>query len=219
MKKKSTKNNRKTILVIVLLFVVIFAFVGGIVYYQVSRTPKAKNTAGTALSDKAGSVDAKAYYTENSQKVISVTPAEASEKVYSEKAVGEVLSSRGFGGKYPITYEYNMDGSTEGQTGIDKASSTVHPQYTVTYVSKSGDYWTVSVCNDCVSAYPVTYNLEHNSGAEVIFTESGSVTSYDSKENCFFETIPKQSVLVMKHIPAITAEALEELTAQEIEKR
>ena len=52
----------------------------------------------------------------------------------------------------------------------------------------------------------------------MLIAESESITAYDSKENLFFEVIPKPEILVLKQVPAITAEALESLTAQEIEK-
>lgn len=162
--------------------------------------------------------DADSYYRQNSQKIISVTPAEKSEKVYSEKQAGEELVSRGFGKNFPVTYDYDIDGSYKQKTQIDNKSSAKHPQYTLTYMTENGDYWTVSVCNNCITAYPVTYNLEHNSGAEVIIAESGSITAYDSASNCFYETIPKQNALTVKQIPAVTAQALEQLTAQEIDK-
>ena len=161
--------------------------------------------------------DAKAYYSENAKKLLAVISAKQSENVYSEKAVGKELSARGFG-KIPITYTYKMDGDFETEAQIDTTSAALHPQYTATYKTKSGDYWTINVCNDCITAYPVTYNLEHNSGAEVILAEGESVTAYDSATNSFYEVIPKPAVLALKRIPAITAEALEKLSAQEIEK-
>ena len=228
MKEKSRKNRSLT-LVLALLFGVIIAFVGVIVCYQARRAPKAKSTAQTvSTAESAGTaapqqeesgVDAEQYYRENSQKLLRVIPAKDFAQLYSEKAVEEELSARGFGGKYPITYEYDMDGERRDKTEVDKASSEAHPQYTVMYTTKSGDYWTISVCGDSVTAYPVTYNLEHGDGTELVFAESDSITAYDSRTNSFYETVPKQSVLVIKQLPAITADALEQLTAQEIKKR
>ena len=227
MKKKRNRNKRSFAMILALLFGIIAVFIGLIVWYQLSRAPRAKTTeqavsasASTeaAAAQKTGEINAAKYYAENAQKVIRVTPARSSDEVYSEKAVGEELSARGFGDKISVTYEYSIDGSVEQKAEIDDASLTTHPQYTAVYMTESGDYWTISVCNNCVSAYPVTYNLEHNSGTEVILTESESITAYDSATNCFYEAIPKQSVLLVKRIPAITAQALEKLTAEEIEK-
>ena len=226
MKKNKNQKNCNIILIAALLFAVIAAFCGGVIYYQLHRTPKVQtSTAQSASSVKKSTAavpkeepeDAKAYYSENAKKLLAVISAKQSENVYSEKAVGKELSARGFG-KIPITYTYTMDGNFEDEAQIDTTSATLHPQYTATYQTKSGEYWTVGVCNDCITAYPVTYNLEHNSGAEVILAEGESVTAYDSATNSFYEVIPKPAVLALKRIPAITAEALEKLSAQEIEK-
>ena len=227
MKQKSRNNNRSVIWLIAVLLSVVAAFTGWIIYTQVSKTQPAQTAQAAETSGESADSpaqkptapvsDAAKYYSENAQKVIAVTPAKASSAVYSEKDIGKLLSARGFGDNVPVTYEYNMDGSMGEKTEIDKNSAETHPQYTATFISKSGEYWTVNVCNGCVTAYPVNYNLEHSGGTEVIITESDSITAYDSKTNSFYEMIPKQSVLVIKHIPSITAEVLETLTAQEID--
>lgn len=226
MKKKKSQKNRSLALVLVLLFALVAAFCGGVIYYQVRRAPKAQTTttaaasssseSSTSAAQKEPAEDAKTYYSQNAKKVLAVIPANSSKEVYSEKVAGRELTARGFGNT-PVTYEYNMDGSLVDKTEVDSASSTAHPQYTATYQTKSGDYWTITVCNNCITAYPVTYNLDHNSGAEVILAEGDSITAYDSATNSFYEVIPKPDVLVLKHIPAITAEALDKLTPQEID--
>ena len=225
MKKKSSKKNRSSVLVLAIIICVIMAFIGAIIYYHVSRAQKAESTASITSSDSVSvsannsdKLDADKYYRENSQKLLSVIPADKSEKVYSEKDVAKQLYSRGFGKNSEITYDYNIDGSLSKGTQIDTDSDSKHPQYTVTFMCKNGDYWNINVCNNCITAYPVTYNLKHNSGAELIIAETASVTAYDSATNSFYETIPKQSVLTLKQIPAVTAQALERLTAQEIDK-
>ncbi|MBR2590876.1 MAG: hypothetical protein IKE65_08125 [Clostridia bacterium] len=227
MAKKTDKNKRGSVWIIVAVLGVIAAFTGWIIYAQVSKTQRAQTTPATETSAESDAenaeradtqvTDAAKYYRENAQKLISVTPAEESSQVYSEKDIGKELAARGFGGNFPITYEYTIDGSAQDKTEIDKTAAATHPQYTVTYMTKNGDYWTISVCNDSVTAYPAGYNLEHNKATEVIITESDSITAYDSGTNSFYKMIPKPSALVVKHIPAITAEALEKLTAQEID--
>ena len=227
MKNKSKKNNGSVAPVLAVILCVIIAFAGAVIYFQLSRNHKAKSVTTTAYSktesttewqENINDVDAEKYYNENSQKVLSVTPAEKSDNVLSEAQVSKELSSRGFGKNSSITYDYNIDGSTKKNTKINAKSDSVHPQYSVVFMTKNGDYWNINVCNGSISAYPVTYNLEHGDGTELIITESKSVTSYDSATNCFYETIPKEKVLVVKQVPEITAKALEELTAQEIDK-
>ena len=227
MKNKNKKNKGSVAPVLAVILCVIIAFTGVIIYSQVSRnkkaqavsdSPSSETESTTEWQENVNDVDAEKYYSENSQKVLSVTPAGKSDKVFSEARVSEELSSRGFGKNSPITYDYNIDGSTKKNTKINSKSDLTHPQYSVVYMTKNGDYWNINVCNGSISAYPVTYNLEHGNGTELIITESKSITSYDSATNCFYETIPKQNVLVVKQIPEITAQALEQLTAQEIDK-
>lgn len=221
---KTHKAKRKQHIFIPLLAVgaVVVTIIGLMIFYQVRKTKNSSAQTVSAVSESASvepwqpeEVNAREYYRHNA-KVLAVTPVKESKKVYSEKAVEKELGERGFG-TLPIHYAYDTDGKTVEQTQTDKTSDTLHPQYTVTYRAKSGAYWTVTVCEDCISAYPVSYNLEHG-GAEVLLVESESIVAYDSKENLFFEVIPKPSALVLKQVPAITAETLESLTAQEIEK-
>ena len=223
MKTKSSKKSPKTALIVAAIFLIIIAITSAIVYYQLSRAPEANNSAAAVSSaastaqNRSERVDADKYYKENSQRLLSVTPAQKSKKVLSEKAVAKELRLRGFG-EYTATFNYDIDGSLNPKTEIDKNSDKTHPQYTFTFMAKNGDYWTLSICESSITAYPVTYNLQHGAGAGLIIAESGSITAYDSEKNAFYETVPKQSVLILKQIPSITAEALERLTAQEIEK-
>ena len=209
---KTHKAKRKQHIFIPLLAVgaVVVIIIGLMVFYQVRKTKNSSAQTVSAVSESASvepwqpeAVNAREYYRHNA-KVLAVTPVKESKKVYSEKAVEKELGERGFG-TLPIHYAYDTDGKTVEQTQTDKTSDTLHPQYTVTYRAKSGAYWTVTVCEDCISA-------------EVLLVESESIVAYDSKENLFFEVIPKPSALVLKQVPAITAETLESLTAQEIEK-
>lgn len=221
--KKQTNQKKHTLIPLLAVFAVIAVIIGLMVFFQ-ARNTGGKETQSVAAGAESGTVqpwqpatvNAREYYQKNAQKVLAVTPAKSSEKVYSEKAVGKALSDRGFGG-LPVDYMYDMDGKVLEKTQIAASSDAVHPQYTLTYQTKNGAYWTVYVCNDSISAYPVSYNLEHDGAGEVLITESASITAYDSKENLFFDVVPKPSVLVLKQIPTITADALERLTAQEIE--
>ena len=228
MKKKQAKKQHSAALLLTVFFGVTAIVAGVLIIHQAKRAQRVNGTVpNTTVSataqgtteQQAQGTDAQTYYADNAQKILSVTPAQESERILSEKQIGEELGTRGFGENAPITYGYSLEGSVEQKTEIDASSEEAHPQYTTLYVTAKGDYWTISVCDGCVTAYPVTYNLEHNSGTEVIFTENDSITAYDSATNSFYDMVPKASVLVMKHIPAITAEALEQLTAEEIEKR
>ena len=226
MKKKSNKNKRGSAAFLAVILSVIIAFIGVIIYYQVSKSPRAQTTSALTSSESASEnsqkhsdkIDAEKYYKENSQNLICVTPAEKSKKVYSEKQVAKELTARGFGKNSSITYDYNLDGSVKKKTKVSNSSSAKHPQYTVIYMTESGDYWTVSVCENSITAYPVTYNSKRNGDTELIVAESDSITAYDSQTNSFYESIPKKSVLELKKIPAVTAKALEQLTAQKLER-
>ena len=229
MKKKGSKQTRSLVLSLAVIGGVIIAFIALIIVYQIKKAPRAEQTTATTVVSarqreqapftSAGEqgTDAKAYYSKNAT-VLRTVAANESKQVYTEKQVSAEFAARGFGENIRVNYTYNMDGSAVQAARADKASSRSHPQYTATFVSQSGEYWTISVVNHSITAYPVTYNLEHNRSAELILSESESITAYDSRENCFYDVIPKENVLCVKQIPAITAQALEQLTAQEIEK-
>lgn len=72
--------------------------------------------------------------------------------------------------------------------------------------------------NGVVMAVPVTFNMEYAKTAPVIFSETGTVMSYDNVTNCFYEIIPDPSVMIVKKIDRIDIETIEQMTMEEIGK-
>ena len=57
-------------------------------------------------------------------------------------------------------------------------------------------------------AFPVSYNDQSDRGAPVMITEDDTVMSYDCYSNKFYETIPKDSELIVVNISKINDEKI-----------
>ena len=112
--------------------------------------------------------------------------------------------------------QYTMDGSYTDPIDATSGSSEKHPMYTTSFVSKTGEVWTIYEINGNLMTNPVTYNLNRGSGVQVIISESKIVTSYDGTTNSFYETIPNDSALIVKVVKRIDADTLNELTVEAI---
>lgn len=160
--------------------------------------------------------DADKYFKDNS-KILSEIDADKSDKVLSEADVYNLLSERGFV-DYPIVTEYLMDGEYNKTENISQSSSTKHPMYQTTYISSSGEMWTIILINDAIMANPVTYNMQSRRKVQVVLSEKDSVISYDSAKNKFYETIPNESELIVKKIEKIDVETLEKMNVGAIDE-
>ncbi len=155
------------------------------------------------------------YYWENSKEVIAVIDAKESEDVPSEKEVLEIFESRGFE-DCDIFYSYNIDGKYCGNTEVEENSENKHPVYQAYYVSENRDVWTLYATNGKIMAYPASFNLESELDAEVIFTETAEISSYDPESNQFYVTIPKDTAAIIKVVDRIDSETLDKFTIEEI---
>lgn len=164
---------------------------------------------------KVTAPDSEEYY-ENNSKVLSKTSAKESEKVTTEKETIGLLQKRGFK-DFPITTNYDMEGNYIDGKEISE-SSTKHPSYETYYQTKGGNLWTVLVVNGVVMANPVFYNFQSKLNAQVIISESDSVVSYDGTKNMFYETVPNKSELIIKKTNTISAETLEGLDIEGVDK-
>lgn len=70
--------------------------------------------------------------------------------------------------------------------------------------------------NGHIIAYPVSYNMELETGVETVISESEIIMGFDSETNTFYETIPAESELIVKVIKKIDAETLDSLTKEDI---
>lgn len=160
-------------------------------------------------------IDADAYFQSNST-VISETEVNSSNTVHSETEAYNNLNGRGFTGS--VETEYSMSGEYCGTTVISDTSPTKHPIYQTTYVTDNGDIWSIFEINGVVMADPVSYNLQSESGVQVLISETEAVISYDSRKNKFYETIPNESEVDVKTVSRIDAETIENLTYGEIDR-
>lgn len=173
------------------------------------------NSNGVPKAYEVTPPDADSYF-ENNGQVISVIDINDSDAVQTEAEIYALLADRGFG-DYPITTEYAMDGVYYGAAEISTSSSAKHPMYQTYYVTANSEVWTILVINDTIIANPVSYNMQSSSGIQVVFSETNTITSYDSTTNKFYETIPKESVMIVKTVGRIDAQTLEQLTMGEID--
>ncbi len=155
--------------------------------------------------------DAETYYEERSE-ILNVVDVKSSTSVSSEKEVSAELSARGFD-TFPVSSDYTMDGAYYEAAPVSESSGEKHPMYTTYHVSPEV-YWTIYEINGSIMAYPFSYNLQSTRGVQIILAETDVITSYDSQENCFYETIPDGNALLVIRIDHIDADALDRLTVE-----
>lgn len=159
--------------------------------------------------------DAEEYYRNNSN-VLKEIDVSGSPDVFSEESIYQYLKDRGFS-SYPITASYSMKGEYFDAIEVSNNSSEKHPVYETSYVTENGYLWIISVINDSLTAYPLSYNAESNRKVKVILSEKDYITSYDSEVNKFFLTIPYETELIVKKIKKIDADTLEQLEFGDID--
>lgn len=160
------------------------------------------------------SVSAEEYYLASGV-ILDTIDVKESKTIQTEKEIVEFLSSRGFT-QFPITEDYNMDGELSGNI-IENETQSACPSYSTSYITSTGDIWTINVINGSITAFPETYNFYSIVGVPTIISEKTSIMSYDSITNTFFETIPNSDVLIVKIVNLIDAQTLERLTTEAID--
>ena len=152
------------------------------------------------------------YYKENAE-VVSVIKAKESSNVLSGQEVTKLLSDRGFDTENVVA-DYTMDGDYLNESVINENDTEKHPLYKMLYNSKTEILWNIYIINGAIYAYPVSYNLVSERDAVLIITENDTVTSYDYNTNQFYETIPKESVIIVKKVNKINKKTLDTLTIE-----
>lgn len=153
------------------------------------------------------------YYWDTSI-VIEVISAEESDDVFTEAELKTVLEERGFI-DYPITYSYSIKGEYVSETKLIEESTEKHPMYQTFYLSEDGQAWMIYIINGEIFANPLSFNLESNLSAQLLVSESQTLTSYDDETNKFYINIPYESTVIVKTIDRIDAETLEKLVIEE----
>lgn len=154
------------------------------------------------------------YYANNAE-LIKIIEVEKSDDVLAEKDVKSLLESKDFSNN-PISYDYSVNGNRIDDTEIANGSTNAHPMYQTLYLSQNGEAWAIYVINGSVFANPVSFNLESNLEAQLLVSESETLTSYDDATNQFYVTIPHASEVILQTVEKINAETLDKLTIEEI---
>ena len=100
---------------------------------------------------------------------------------------------------------------------ITEETTQKYPLYYTYYITESGDLWTILVIDGKVTANPASYNMNSELAVQVVISESETIMSYDSETNTYYETIPDPETLIVKVVPEINAEVLEQLTFEGID--
>ena len=84
------------------------------------------------------------------------------------------------------------------------------------FVAEDGAVWSVFIVGKTIAANPASYNLESDLDAQVLVSETETLTSYTEMGNKFYETIPKESAVKLKVVDKITNQKLNDLTYEEV---
>lgn len=156
------------------------------------------------------------YFEERSSEIAAVKPASDSKMIETENEVSYDLSSRGID-QFEITSDYDKEGNYN-ETTADESSNESHPLYRTYYVNKKNEMWQIYSINGQVVAEPLSYDLESQRSARILFSEKDTVTSYDSETNSFYETVPKEEELILIKVVRIDADLMEKYTKEELDK-
>ncbi len=152
------------------------------------------------------------YYAQNGT-IISQASVAASAS--TEAVAYQNLIGRGFTA-YPITTEYAIDGSLIDEKTISNAGTEQHPMYTTYYITQQGMVWMIYEIGGQVFANPVGYNSEYSNTPPILFSETATVTSYDSQTGKYYVNQPLPTVTTVKTVARIDAVTLENMTVQEM---
>lgn len=210
MEKKSTR-----VLLTTLVCVVSVALIIGVIaifYYFIYSPPVPENT-----SEDYGieGINVEEYFQENSE-IVAKIPVKDSKTINNEKEALNNYTERGFS-ECTISTNYDIDGNYGDSVEITD-SSEKHPYYETIFVTSTNELWNVMEVNGTIIANPLSYNEQSTRGAPILITEKETITSYDNKENVFYETIPNESEVIVITVDRIDAETLENLTVEEINK-
>ncbi|GEM_PF-2425333 len=158
--------------------------------------------------------DADTFYHNNAE-VVGTMKVKDSVKVLSEQDAKKQFTERGFD-RFPVSRPYDLNGQLLDEEEMGEAGTDKRPEYETNYRTESGDLWTIVIVNDKWAAYPSFYNVE--SGVMVVFSESDSITAYDSDTNQFYEIKPKKEMATLLTVEKIDKEHLDKLTKKEIDK-
>lgn len=151
------------------------------------------------------------YYAENATSIIARYYVEDSDSVLSEAEVAELLTAKGFDTTSITTY-YSIDGEYGETIEISATSEDQHPLYEAYYETEDGDIWYLMIVDGDIMAFSLSYLYDEDT--PIVISEHEYLTSYDSTENIFYQTIPNEDIIVVEVVDEITAEVLATLGGQ-----
>ena len=160
-------------------------------------------------------IDAEEYYNSHS-KVVETIKVEESSSIKTVAEAMNLLSTKGFDSSQARA-KYSIEGEFI-DTSITQGSNKKYPIYEVQYISKSNEMWTITVVDEFVMAFPVSFNLQSKLDAELIVSEHEFIMSYDEYSNKFFKNIPYETTAHIKVVDRIDATALDTLTIEVLNK-
>ena len=200
---KSQNNNNKTINLTVIITLIAVTILTIVSLILVVVKPFG---VGVQSGDYFG-YDARVVYSK---------PVSEFEEALTPSEVRGTLDDLGFE-DYQLTMYYSMTGEYLGED-INQDSNDEHPTYDLQYVTDSGDLWIIYVYGNQIMANPVSYNIQSSRDVRVLISEKESITSYSSKENCFYEIIPNDTEVLVFTVEKIDAKTLEELTPEALDE-
>ena len=206
--------NKKIIAAFVITIVCLIALTG-CKWFGFNHTNEPVETQDQSISEFFDE-SAEDYFKKNSE-IIEVVDANTSTDTKTETQALSFFAERGFD-DYPVEYDFSADGEYIEKNEASEESTEKHPRYYTTYQSTGGDVWRVYLINGTVMAYPVSFNLQSSLPAELIYSETNQLTSYDALENKFYRTVPSESAIIVRTVERIDAETLDKLTLEEIGK-
>lgn len=173
---------------------------------------------------KENHFDAEQYYRENAT-LLDICSVGDGDMVLTGREVAEEAAARGFL-SCDITAEFSKDGKvlhSENPAGgssivgmVVSESDDKFPSYSIDYISASGEWWRIFITNGCYIAKPIYFNFESDLDVNVVFSESESLTYYDSYSNKFYKVVPFEENLIVRVLERIDADALDGLGTEEI---
>lgn len=205
------KQNKKKRLIVLTISLVCIIGVGLGLFFFLLNT-NLKNIDSMDMPDNPTETD---EYFWGNYIVVDVINVTESQDVLTESEVIRMLAERGFD-DYPVTYDYSMEGEYNGELEAQSESNQKHPMYMTVYKTETGDTWSIFVINGSVYANPVSFNLDSDLDAPVLFSESNQLTSYTSEGNKFYLIIPYETATILKEVDKIDATTLNKIVSEEI---
>lgn len=157
------------------------------------------------------------YYSENSEKIVSVEDAASYQNTLTASEALDIAVSRGFD-QSALTYDLDITGKYLGTKEAEKGSEEKAPMYLTTYITENESVWYIYIVSDSITAYPVSYIHNNGIANEIIISERDELICYDDQENKYYVTVPKASVVKLVVEDEINAEMLEKYTEEELSK-